>query len=160
MKKSTLLILGYLLGVTSVPVICTAQENAPDFHVTVDMVQLNVAVTDSKGNYITGLRPEDFVITEDGIAEKIATFGEGDESVRLLLGAGPAGAGPAGSKATDSPNQSKDSSGRVSGGELTSLVGGANVFVLFDTSNYMYRGFVFAQDAIVDFVRSLETADR
>jgi VWFA-related protein len=40
------------------------------------------------------------------------------------------------------------------------LVAGANVFILFDTSNYMYRGFVFAQDAISDFVRSLETADR
>ena len=34
---------------------------------------------------------------------------------------------------------------------------GANVFILFDTSNYMYRGFVFAQDAISDFVRSLDT---
>ena len=40
-----------------------------------------------------------------------------------------------------------------------SLVAGANVFILFDTSNYMYRGFVFAQDAIADFVRSLESAD-
>jgi len=43
---------------------------------------------------------------------------------------------------------------------LDSLVAGANVFILFDTSNYMYRGFVFAQDAISDFVRSLETADK
>jgi len=43
---------------------------------------------------------------------------------------------------------------------LGSLVAGANVFILFDTSNYMYRGFVFAQDAIADFVRSLETADK
>jgi len=33
-------------------------------------------------------------------------------------------------------------------------------FVLFDTSNYMYRGFVFAQDAITDFVRSLEGANK
>jgi len=30
---------------------------------------------------------------------------------------------------------------------------------LFDTSNYMYRGFVYAQDAISDFIRSLEAAD-
>ena len=37
---------------------------------------------------------------------------------------------------------------------------GANVFVLFDTSNYMYRGFVFAQDAITEFIRSLENADK
>jgi hypothetical protein len=29
----------------------------------VELVQLNVAVTDNKGNYVTGLRPSDFVVT-------------------------------------------------------------------------------------------------
>jgi VWFA-related protein len=48
----------------------------------------------------------------------------------------------------------------VSAADLSSVIAGANVFVLFDTSNYMYRGFVFAQDAISDFIRSLEGADR
>ena len=33
------------------------------------------------------------------------------------------------------------------------------MFVLFDTSNYMYRGFVYASDAIADFVRGLDRAD-
>jgi Ca-activated chloride channel family protein len=33
------------------------------------------------------------------------------------------------------------------------------VFVLFDTSNFMYHGFVYAEDAIVDFVRGLDRAD-
>jgi VWFA-related protein len=37
---------------------------------------------------------------------------------------------------------------------------GANVFVLFDTSNYMYRSFVFAQDAIADFVRAMPDANK
>src|SRR5579884_655150 len=54
------------------------------FRITVDMVQLNVAVTDNKGNYVTGLRPWDFAITEDGIAQKVATFGEGNEAPRRL----------------------------------------------------------------------------
>jgi len=36
---------------------------------------------------------------------------------------------------------------------------GTNVFVLFDTSNFMYHGFVYAEDAIVDFVRGLDRAD-
>jgi VWFA-related protein len=36
---------------------------------------------------------------------------------------------------------------------------GTNVFVLFDTSNFMYRGFVYAEDAIADFVRGLDKAD-
>ena len=31
--------------------------------VTVAMVQLNVAVTDDKGNYITGLKPSDFGVS-------------------------------------------------------------------------------------------------
>ena len=48
------------------------------------MVQLNVAVTDKKGNYITGLRPKDFAIAEDGIVEKVATFAEGNEPARSL----------------------------------------------------------------------------
>jgi VWFA-related protein len=45
-------------------------------------------------------------------------------------------------------------------GSLSSALAGSNVFILFDTSNYMYRGFVFAQDAIADFVRSLERVNR
>jgi VWFA-related protein len=36
---------------------------------------------------------------------------------------------------------------------------GTNVFVLFDTSNFLYRGFVYAEDAIADFVRGLDRAD-
>ncbi len=31
--------------------------------------------------------------------------------------------------------------------------------MLFDTSNFMYRGFVYAEDAIADFVRGLDRAD-
>ncbi|HKV04852.1 MAG TPA: VWA domain-containing protein [Candidatus Acidoferrales bacterium] len=134
-----------------------AQESgAPAIHVAVDLVQLNVAVTDNKGNYVTALRPQDFVVTEDGITEEIATFGEGNESTRTLLGVRP----PAGTPAVAASDQRRDSSEHVTASELSSMLGGANVFVLFDTSNYMYRGFVFAQDAIADFVRSLEGADK
>ncbi len=134
-----------------------AQESGPPrINVTVDLVQLNVAVTDSKGKYVTGLRPQDFVIAEDGIPEDIATYGEGNESARAL----PSATSPGPSSSGASAGQPEDSGARVSASELTALVGGANVFVLFDTSNYMYRGFVFAQDAIADFVRSLEGADK
>ena len=64
------------------PRVSSAQETQPEFRVTVNMVQLNVAVTDKKGNYVTGLRPENFEILEDGIRQKIATFGEGDNPAR------------------------------------------------------------------------------
>jgi Ca-activated chloride channel homolog len=128
-----------------------AQES-PDLHVVVNLVQLNVAVTDKKGNYLTGLRPKDFSVVEDGIVEKIATFAEGNEPALSLIE-------PKGSP--DSASElSKGSSAGDSPPTLNSLLAGANVFVLFDTSNYMYRGFVFAQDAIAEFVRSLESADK
>src|SRR5437764_11970535 len=62
----------------------STQDYRPDIHVIVNMVQLNVAVTNKKGNYVTGVRPEDFDISEDGINHKIATFGQGDEPTRLV----------------------------------------------------------------------------
>src|SRR5262245_2773771 len=46
--------------------------------VNVSLVLLNVAVTDDKGNYVTGLHPSDFEVFEDGIPQKIANFGEGN----------------------------------------------------------------------------------
>ena len=133
----------------------SAQETDPHIRVVVNLVQLNVAVTDDKGNYITGLRPQDFAISEDGITQKVATFGEGAESVRRLVD--PADA----NKKPEEPAANAPANNGPEGPQtLGSLVAGANVFILFDTSNYMYRGFVFAQDAIADFVRSLESANR
>jgi Ca-activated chloride channel homolog len=125
------------------------QDDDSAVHVVVNMVQLNVAVTDKKGDYVTGLRPEDFAITEDGINEKLATFAEGDMPARdLQVSDMTAPAGQDADHAAHSPQT------------LQSLVAGANVFVLFDSSNYMYRDFVFAEDAIAEFIRSLETADK
>ncbi len=43
--------------------------------------------------------------------------------------------------------------------DLRADASGTNVFVLFDTSNYMYRGFVYASDAIADFIRGLDRSD-
>ncbi len=151
----------YLSGGQSVIAQAPVQVD-PHIHVAVDLVQLNVAVTDSHGNYVTGLQPSDFVITEDGISQKIATFGEGNEAPARLADA-PSGKEDGSSAAAVSQRTSKepnDSREQLSAADLSSAVTGANVFVLFDTSNYMYRGFVFAQDAISDFIRSLESADR
>src|SRR5258708_5447448 len=130
-------------------------QQGPDLHVVVNMVQLNVAVTDKNGEYITGLRPKDFVIVEDGITEKVATFAEGNEPARSLTESEepePAAALSEGLAKRSSPADSLPT--------LDSLIAGADVFVLFDTSNYMYRDFVFAQDAIAEFIRSLESADK
>lgn len=149
-------IFSFLTGIGSQTV---AQDDETRFHVVVDMVQLNVAVTDKKGNYITGLHPSDFEIVEDSISEKIATFAEGNEPTRRVIDV--AAEGKAGVATDDAQRQAaQNAQADPSAESLSAMVAGANVFILFDTSNYMYRGFVFAQDAIADFVRSLETADK
>jgi VWFA-related protein len=159
-KKYLVFFLAFFLALLSgfrTPTIAQQGQSGTRLRVVVDLVQLNVAVTDSKGNYVTDLRPSDFTITEDGISEKIANFEEGNGPTRTLVENMPeetnANAGDA------SAAQGRDPAvDRLQG--LNAALAGADVFILFDTSNYMYRGFVFAQDAIADFVRSLESADK
>jgi VWFA-related protein len=122
------------------------------FRVKVDMVVLSFQVTDNKGRYITGLKPTDFKILEDGISQKVATFAEGSRPAVQVLDDG--------STRAMAPKEVADGSpltdGPATGGDAFV---GTNVFVLFDTSNYMYRSFVYASDAIADFVRGLDRAD-
>ena len=151
---------GLFLLMAAVPRLAAQDEPSSRFRVNVVLVQLNVAVTDGKGNYISGLRPEDFVIKEDNISERLATFEEGNESPLDLNEAASSAkldkaAGTA--KAPESENLGPEHT--LAGVKIPGLTG-ANVFILFDTSNYMYRSFVFAQDAITDFVRSMPDANR
>jgi Ca-activated chloride channel family protein len=125
------------------------QQGKNVFRVDVDLVQVNVAVTDGHGHYLTGLRPSNFVVSEDGISEKIATFAEGNEPQE------PADVAQGSGKRTPGSEGSSETAAVAS-----SILSGANVFILFDTSNYMYRGFAIAQDAIADFVRSLDSPER
>ncbi len=74
------------------------------------MVQLNVAVMDSKGNYVTGLKPSDFVVTEDGIPQKVATFGEGNEATRRVTSAGDDKPGQLRSRSSNGAADSETSS--------------------------------------------------
>jgi Ca-activated chloride channel homolog len=120
-------------------------------HVNVVLVQLSVAITDSKGNYVSDLKPEDFSIYEDNIAEKTATFEEGSDVTHPRGKIGASDDSLFAQAAAKVPEEESSASSHVAG---------ANVFILFDTSNYMYSGFVFAQDAIADFIRSLEGVSR
>src|SRR5206468_3703996 len=70
------------------------------------------------GNHVTALKPDQVRITEDGIAQKMVLFKEAGQTP-LRLSATPA-----------------------------DVLSGTSVFVLFDTSNGMYKGFSYASDAI------------
>ena len=121
----------------------------PTFQAKVDLVVLSFTVTDSRGHYITNLKPSDFKITEDGISEKISTFAEGDKPAMEVL--------PDGTLRPMVRNEEANGKAGLEG--PTDAFVGTNVFVLFDTSNFMYKGFVYAEDAIADFVRGLDRSD-
>src|SRR3981081_2620507 len=106
-----------------------AQER-PAFRVKVDMVVLRFTVTDSKHQYINGLKPTDFRISEDGIVQKVSTFAEGsrpalqvndDGSNKPMVASGDGG-----------------TSGKPGLDPRADAFAGTSVFVLFDTSNFMY----------------------
>ncbi len=138
------------LAAVSAALLFAQETERPVFRVKVDMVVLTFTVTDSRGRYVNGLKPGDFRILEDGIPQKVVTFAEGSSPAVQVLADGstrpivlPEGVGGT-ALGTDRP--------------ADPLVG-TNVFVLFDTSNYMYRGFVYASDAIADFIRGLDRTD-
>jgi VWFA-related protein len=136
------------MAVAGAGALARAQDaQRPLFRVKVDMVVLSFQVTDSKNHYINGLKPSDFHIYEDGIAQKLSTFAEGANAPLAIAVDG-----------TTKPilDGNKDA---LPGMERPDAFVGTNVFVLFDTSNFMYRGFVYAEDAIADFVRGLDRAD-
>jgi VWFA-related protein len=132
-----------LLVVTAAGIVI-AQER-PTFRVKVEMVVLSFTVTDNKGKYVNGLKPSDFRIMEDGIPQRLSTFSEGNQPPVEIAVDGttkPIIIDPAKPEAT-----------------RNDAFVGTNVFVLFDTSNYMYKTFVYASDAIADFIRGLDRAD-
>jgi VWFA-related protein len=123
------------------------------FHVKVDMVVLSFTVTDNKGHYVNGLKPKDFRVYEDDIRQKPATFAEGNRAPLQVLDNGET------RPLRNAPVETNGAVTNPNAVDLRSDSAGANVFVLFDTSNYMYRGFVYASDAIADFIRGLDRAD-
>jgi Ca-activated chloride channel homolog len=123
-------------------------QERPTFRVKVDMVVLSFTVLDQKNRYVNGLKPRDFKVLEDNIPQKVATFAEGNRVPLQVLPNGDL-------QPVTRPSSSEATIANVRSDDLS----GTNVFVLFDTSNYMYRGFVYASDAIADFIRGLDRAD-
>jgi len=110
-------------------ILSAQEETRTQFRVDVDMVVLTFTVTDAKNKYVRGLKPDDLLIREDGVSQKIVEFAEGPKSP-------------------------------VQFGDLHSYtLAGTKVFILFDTSNWMYTGFSYASDATAEFVRRLDLTD-
>ena len=115
--------LALTLGVLSAPLWLGWAKTV--FHVDVGVVVVSFTVRDNHGGYVTGLKPSQIRVREDGVDQHIQNFME------------------AGSSA--------DAEALT---ESQPLIG-SSVFILFDTSNCMYDGFARAEDGIENFIRHL-----
>src|SRR6266853_2639296 len=53
--------------------------------VTVPVVSVDVVITDNNGNFLTGLKKENFRLTEDGSAQSITNFAPSDAPITIVL---------------------------------------------------------------------------
>ena len=64
------------IGSAAQPVSQTSENPSPQglIRITVNLVQVDAVVTDSKGHHVTNVKPEDFEILEDGHPQTITNF--------------------------------------------------------------------------------------
>jgi Ca-activated chloride channel family protein len=63
-----------LLACLMLPLDAGAQATPPTFRSGVDIVGLNVVVTDGEQKFVTGLTAEDFTVYEDGVQQDVSFF--------------------------------------------------------------------------------------
>jgi Ca-activated chloride channel family protein len=78
-----LLLFTSLAAVLSAPFLTRAQQ--PSFRSAIDVVSMNVTVTDSTGRYITDLTEKDFDVFEDGTKQELTLFNRTNLPVALSL---------------------------------------------------------------------------
>ena len=74
----------------AVPLLLSAQQplpkaGQPSFRTAVDVVSMNVTVTDSANRYVTDLTEKDFEIFEDGVKQDVILFNRSNLPVALSL---------------------------------------------------------------------------
>jgi Ca-activated chloride channel family protein len=81
--KQRPLLLFFLAIALAVPVLIRAQQ--PAFRSAIDVVSMNVTVTDPTNKYITDLAEQDFEIFEDGVKQELTLFNRSNLPVALSL---------------------------------------------------------------------------
>jgi len=73
------------LGTTATPVAGQTPQAPPAFRAGVDVVSLNVTVTDGTSRYLTDLQQGDFSVFEDGVKQDVMLFSRTNLPIALAL---------------------------------------------------------------------------
>ncbi len=118
-----------------------AQPPPPTFHVSTRLIQVNVIVNDKRENPITGLKPEQFTLFDQGKPQRVVYFSE--RTTRSDSAAQPAVA----NSFSNRPD------------EKTGASGGVTV-ILFDSMNTKLNDTMFARARVAKFLDSVRPEDR
>ncbi len=79
------LLAALLLAIPQTSGLTQEQSDRYQFRVTVDLISLNVTVTDTGNRFVTDLLQDDFSVFEDGISQDISVFSREDLPIRMVL---------------------------------------------------------------------------
>ncbi|HXY38432.1 MAG TPA: VWA domain-containing protein [Vicinamibacteria bacterium] len=79
------LVLLFSAAASSPPARAQSRPQVPTFGAAVEMINLNVSVTDVHHGYVTGLGRDDFAVFEDGVPQQLAVFGHDNVPISLAL---------------------------------------------------------------------------
>ena len=65
--------------------VVSAQQDRPAFRAAIDIVSLNIVVTDGGNHYVTDLDQPDFTIFEDGVKQELTFFSRRQQPIALSL---------------------------------------------------------------------------
>ena len=74
-----------LAGCAILAGVVSAQQDRPAFRAAIDIVSLNVVVTDGASHYVTDLEQQDFTIFEDGVKQEVSFFSRRQQPIALSL---------------------------------------------------------------------------
>ena len=57
----------------------------PVFEAGIEVINLNVSITDARGQYVTGLGKDDFAVFEDGVKQEISIFAHENLPISMVL---------------------------------------------------------------------------
>ena len=80
-----LLLAALLLAIPQASGLTQEQSDRYQFRVTVDLISLNVTVTDTGNRFVTDLLENDFSVFEDGISQDISVYSRENLPIRMVL---------------------------------------------------------------------------
>ena len=57
----------------------------PVFEAGIEVINLNVSITDARGQYVTGLGKDDFAVFEDGVRQEVSIFAHENLPISMVL---------------------------------------------------------------------------